>query len=116
MSSKKILEAKQAIVDDLSGKLSEAVAGVIVNYQGISVEKDTALRAKLRAAGVAAELYPDSVKMKKQMSFANDHAIPYVVMVGESEMQSGQLSVKNMVSGEQGAMTIDELIVLVTKA
>ena len=52
MSSKKILEAKQAIVEDLSGKLSEAVAGVIVNYQGISVEKDTALRAKLRAAGV----------------------------------------------------------------
>ena len=48
--------------------------------------------------------------MKKQMSFANDHTIPYVVMVGESEMQSGQLSVKNMVTGEQGAMTIDELL------
>ena len=53
--------------------------------------------------------------MKKQMSFANDHAIPYVVMVGESEMQSGQLSVKNMVSGEQGAMTIEELIAAIQK-
>ena len=52
MSSKKILEAKQAIVEDLTSKLNNAVAGVIVNYQGISVEKDTALRAKLRAAGV----------------------------------------------------------------
>ena len=52
MSSKKILEAKQAIVDELTDKLKNAVAGVIVNYQGISVEKDTAMRAKLRAAGV----------------------------------------------------------------
>ena len=67
------------------------------------------LVAKLRSAGIAAELYPDGVKMKKQMSFANDHAIPYVVMVGESEMQNGQLSVKNMVSGEQETMTIEEL-------
>ena len=52
MSSKKILEAKQAVVDELSEKLKNAVAGVIVNYQGITVEKDTEMRAKLRAAGI----------------------------------------------------------------
>ena len=83
---------------------------MFVNFGAAEAAYCLPLVAKLRAAGIAAELYPDSVKMKKQMSFANDHAIPYVVMVGESEMQSGQLSVKNMVSGEQGAMTIDELI------
>ena len=83
---------------------------MFVNFGAAEAAYCLPLVAKLRAAGIAAELYPDSVKMKKQMSFANDHAIPYVVMVGESEMQHGQLSVKNMVSGEQGAMTIDQLM------
>lgn len=83
---------------------------MFVNFGAAEAAYCLPLVAKLRAAGIAAELYPDSVKMKKQMSFANDHAVSYVVMVGESEMQSGQLSVKNMVSGEQGAMTIDELL------
>ena len=88
---------------------------MFVNFGAAEAAYCLPLVAKLRSAGIAAELYPDSVKMKKQMSFANDHAIPYVVMVGESEMQSGQLSVKNMVSGEQGAMTIDELIESIVK-
>ena len=82
---------------------------MFVNFGAAEAAYCLPLVAKLRGAGIAAELYPDSVKMKKQMSFANDHAIPYVVMVGESEMQSGQLSVKNMITGEQSAMTIDEL-------
>ena len=66
--------------------------------------------AQLRAQGIATELHPDAAKMKKQMSFANDHHIPYVVMVGESEMASGKLSVKNMESGEQSLVTPDEFI------
>ncbi len=69
MSSKKILEAKQAIVADLTEKIQNAVAGVIVNYQGISVEKDTELRAKLRAAGVEY-----SVKKNTMIGRACDNA------------------------------------------
>jgi len=69
MSSKKILEAKQAIVADLTEKIQGAVAGVIVNYQGISVEKDTELRAKLRAAGVEY-----SVKKNTMIGRACDNA------------------------------------------
>jgi histidyl-tRNA synthetase len=65
---------------------------------------------KLRVEGIRAELYPDPAKMKKQMKYANDKKIPFVVMVGEDEMNSGQLSLKNMESGEQSKIIIEELI------
>jgi histidyl-tRNA synthetase len=65
---------------------------------------------KLRVEGIRAELYPDPAKMKKQMKYANDKKIPFVVMVGEDEMSSGQLSLKNMESGEQSKIIIEELI------
>jgi histidyl-tRNA synthetase len=69
------------------------------------------LLARLRQAGVSAEIYPDAkAKMKKQMGYANDKQIPYVVLVGEDEMQSGQLSLKDMTSGTQERCTIDEII------
>ena len=57
--------------------------------------------SRLRQAGIATELYPDAAKMKKQMSYANARDIPYVVIVGETEMQSGNLTVKDMRSGTQ---------------
>jgi histidyl-tRNA synthetase len=65
---------------------------------------------KLRVEGIRAELYPDPAKMKKQMKYANDKKIPFVVMVGEDEMNSGQLSLKNMESGEQSKISLSELI------
>lgn len=65
---------------------------------------------QLRDAGINAEIYPDAAKMKKQMKFANDKTIKYVVMVGSQEMESGKLTVKNMESGEQDSLTINELI------
>jgi histidyl-tRNA synthetase len=69
------------------------------------------LLARLRQAGVSAEIYPDAkAKMKKQMGYANDKQIPNVVLVGEDEMQSGQLSLKDMTSGTQERCTIDEII------
>lgn len=66
---------------------------------------------QLRASGICAELYPDSAKIKKQMSYANEKGIPYVVMAGENEISAGKLTVKDMLSGEQSLLTIDELIV-----
>ncbi|EJW99557.1 histidine-tRNA ligase [gut metagenome] len=66
--------------------------------------------AQVRAAGIHAEIYPDSSKMKKQMSYANAHAIPFVALVGENEMQAGRVTLKNMTTGEQTLVTPDELI------
>ena len=66
--------------------------------------------AKARQAGVRAEIFPESSKMKKQMSYANAKAIPFVVIAGENEMQEGKLTLKNMATGEQTLVTPDELI------
>ena len=77
-------------------------------------EKETAYClpavAKARAAGIRTEIFPDSSKMKKQMSYANAKQIPYVALAGENEMAEGKLTLKNMESGEQMLVTPDELI------
>ena len=65
---------------------------------------------KLRANGIPAETYPDSTKMKKQMSYANDKNVAYVAMVGETEMANGTIALKCMETGEQENLTIDEVI------
>jgi histidyl-tRNA synthetase len=63
---------------------------------------------------VATELYPDASKMKKQMSYANARGIPFVVIVGEEEMTSGRMTVKDMQTGEQTKLTPDELVSMMT--
>ena len=65
---------------------------------------------KVRAQGIRAEIYPDAAKMKKQMSYANAKQIPFVALAGENEMAAGKLTLKNMETGEQQLLTIDELI------
>lgn len=55
----------------------------------------------MRAAGIAAEVYPDEAKMKKQMSWADSRSIPYVAIIGESELAEGKMTLKNMTTGEQ---------------
>ncbi|MDE6427558.1 MAG: histidine--tRNA ligase [Muribaculaceae bacterium] len=72
--------------------------------------------AKARQAGISAEIYPDSAKMKKQMSYADAKKIPFVAIIGESEMAEGKLTLKNMTSGEQSLVTIDEAIALINGA
>jgi len=65
---------------------------------------------KLRTAGISAELYPQPLKMNKQMKYANARAVPYVVVIGSEEMNSGNLSFKNMATGDQEKYTLAELI------
>ena len=79
-------------------------------------EADYCLKAlqKLRNAGINSELYPDAAKMKKQMNYANKKGIPYVVLVGEDEMKTGQLTVKNMNDGSQTSQTLEEMIAQLT--
>ncbi|WP_321306331.1 histidine--tRNA ligase [Marinifilum fragile] len=66
--------------------------------------------SQLRANGINAEIYPTSHKMKKQMTYANNKNIPYVIMVGESEMEEGVVSLKNMETGDQDKLTPEQLI------
>ena len=72
-------------------------------------EKLASLRIikSLRDAGVAAEIYPESAKMKKQMEYANRRMIPYVVIIGSNELSEGKATVKNMRSGEQQTVAFD---------
>lgn len=76
-------------------------------------EKETAccmqLASALRRNGITVEIYPDNTKMKKQMAYANAKNIPFVAMVGENEMATSQVSLKNMVTGEQQTVAFDEL-------
>ena len=65
---------------------------------------------KVRANGIRAEIYPDAVKMKKQMSYANAKLIPYVVLAGENEINAGKVTLKNMENGEQQLLSPDELV------
>lgn len=64
----------------------------------------------LRQNGINAEIYPDASKMKKQMTYADKKGIPYVALVGENEMQSGIVSLKNMQTGEQANLNTEDLI------
>ena len=66
--------------------------------------------SSLRVQGVNAEIYPESAKMKKQMSYADNKKIPFVAIVGETEMNEGKVMLKNMKSGEQILATLDEVI------
>ena len=66
--------------------------------------------AKARQAGIRCEIYPDQVKMKKQMQYANTKQIPFVALVGENEMNEGKVTLKNMETGEQQMLTPEELL------
>ena len=80
-------------------------------------EKETAYClpavAKAREAGIRTEIFPDSSKMKKQMSYANAKQIPFVVLAGENEMAEGKFTLKNMLTGNQQPVTTEELIDIV---
>ena len=77
-------------------------------------EKETAyclpVVARVRQAGIRAELFPDAVKMKKQMAYANAKQIPFVALAGDNEMAEGKITLKNMETGEQTMVTAEELI------
>ncbi len=90
--------------------ISESIKVLCINFG--EAEALTCLKAikALRAHGINAELYPDAAKMKKQMNYANKRAVPYVVLVGESEMSSNTFTLKNMTNGEQQQLSLEDLI------
>ena len=91
----------------------EAVNGtqlLFVNFGEAEAAYVLPVLAQVRAAGIRAEIYPDAAKMKKQMSYANAKMVPFVAIVGENEMKEGKVMLKNMTSGEQSLVTLDELV------
>lgn len=68
---------------------------------------------QLRQKNISVELYPEVAKIKKQMTYANNKAIPYVAIVGEDEMKQNKVMLKNMIDGQQTLVNIDELINLI---
>ena len=92
----------------------EAKTGTQLLFVNFGGEKETAqcltLAAQARRAGIRTEIYPDSAKMKKQMSYAADNNIPFVALIGEDEAKSGTVTLKNMERHEQNTLTPEEMI------
>ena len=82
---------------------------MFVNFGEKEAMHSLRIIADLRKAAISAELFPSSDKMKKQMGYANNKAIPYVAIIGEQEMNDGTIAVKDMATGEQKTMTACEL-------
>ena len=83
---------------------------LFINFGAAEAAHCLKLATAARQAGIATEVYPDAVKMKKQMNYANAHQVPFVALVGETEMAEGKVALKNMTTGEQQSVTLEELI------
>lgn len=100
-----------------TGKFPEDVATgtrlLFVNFGDREAAHALPLLRQVREAGIAAELYPDAAKLKKQFAYADAKGIPFVATMGSEEIAQGIVSVKDLRSGEQRAVRTDELISLV---
>lgn len=83
---------------------------LFVNFGEKETEYSLPVVAKARQNGIRTEIYPDSAKMKKQMSYANAKGISFVAIAGENEIAEGKFTLKNMITGEQTLVTPDELV------
>lgn len=83
---------------------------LLINFGGKSLKNGLRMLQQLRRQGVRAEIFPDEAKMKKQMTYANKKSIPYVIMQGEEELSRNEVSLKNMLSGQQQTLSQEEAI------
>lgn len=83
---------------------------MFVNFGEMEALYCLKLASILRSNGILCELYPDNAKLKKQMAYADRKGIPFVAVVGEEEMQKGLISLKNMQSGEQTTVTVEQVV------
>jgi histidyl-tRNA synthetase len=97
-------------LEKFPANLGQSAQIIFINFGAESLPYCIKSAARLRAAGFSTLVYPDAVKMKKQMEFANKNHIPYVVFVGETEISSNTLTVKNMTTGEQSTVTMEQLL------
>jgi histidyl-tRNA synthetase len=92
---------------------AQAVPGtqvLILNFGNEEARFALKIRDQLTYLGISSEIYPDPVKLKKQMSYADTRKIPYILIAGEEEIRNNLVTVKIMSSGEQKKMTPDDLL------
>ena len=97
----------------------EAVNGtqlLFINFGEKEIAYCMPIAQKAREAGIRTEVYADSVKMKKQMSYANSLGVSFVALVGENEMSEGKVTLKNMTTGEQQFLTPEDMIQFIIKS
>ena len=87
---------------------------LFINFGETESDYCLPIASQVRAADISVELYPDCVKMKKQMAYANAKGIPFVVLAGESEINQGKVTLKNMLTGDQQLVSAEELIAKIT--
>ncbi|MFP4024306.1 MAG: histidine--tRNA ligase [Thiohalospira sp.] len=92
------------------GEIVSSTKVMFINFGEKEEKYCLPILQKLRKKGISAEIFPEAAKMKKQMSYANNKNIPFVILVGENEMNQNVLSVKDMMSGEQTEMSFDTLL------
>ncbi|MEA5100194.1 MAG: histidine--tRNA ligase [Bacteroidales bacterium] len=96
-------------------QISASTTIIFANF-GTQEAKQCLQYAKiLRSKGIKTEIYPEEVKLQKQMKYANDKKIPYVALLGQKEIDEGTIVLKNMISGEQSSLTIDQIVDLLSK-
>ena len=83
---------------------------LLVQFGGETTSAAFQLLKQIRNEGISCEMYPDDAKLKKQFKYADDNKIPFVVVVGEDEVKSGMWQLRNMVTGDQQAVSTDQLI------
>lgn len=83
---------------------------LFLNMGSAEAVKSMGMMKQMRAAGISAEIYPDAAKMKKQMGYADSQHIPFVAIIGESELAADKLTLKNMTTGEQSLVSLEEAI------
>lgn len=90
--------------------VNETSSILICHFDEVGLLKGQQIANQLRASGISSEVYPDKSKMKKQLSYANRKLIPYVGMLGDNEMEKGTIMLKDLASGEQTELSIQECI------
>lgn len=92
----------------------QATQVLFINFGEAEADYCLPIAGQIRAGGISVELYPDCAKMKKQMAYANAKGIPFVVLAGESEINQGKVTLKNMLTGDQQLVSAEELIAIIT--
>ena len=83
---------------------------LLLNFDQTSFKESLKVLTELRSNGIKSEIYPDAVKIKKQMNYANKKEVPFVLMIGENEIKTGKYLLKNMKTGKQQSLQLKELI------
>ena len=97
----------------LPNELNNSLDFLFIHFSQHEADASYHYIAKIRSLGFSAELYPDEIKLNKQMSYANKRGVKFVVMIGEEELKQNKLTVKNMLSGVQDLISFDQLIKLI---